>query len=194
MEITILLRLLQQEHTGSLLKDEERYLLTEHTQSLSARTAKSHGRQDRGPGSFRISWTKEALEALNGHVLVPWVLKVVCTAGIERCFLRLALTGCDLRDGEVVVAVLRSARAEAFVSERDITLIVVVLQTASSFLLRIGRRNFGVVNHRGEGGFVVDAFEAFHPRIGHNDVRVGAPWVRPLSLPLRASGMYPVRR
>jgi hypothetical protein len=30
------------------------------------------------------------------------------------------------------------------------------------------------VNHRGEGRFVVDAFEALHIRVGYNDVGVGS--------------------
>jgi hypothetical protein len=114
------------------------------------------------------------VEAFGGHVLVPEVLEVVGAAGVEGGLFLVAEAAGYFGDGEVVVAVLGDAGAGALVGEGDVAFFVVVLEPAAAFFLCVGGRDFGVVDHGGECGFVVDAFEAFQVCVGYYYVGVGA--------------------
>ncbi len=56
----------------------------------------------------------------------------------------------------------------------DVAEIVPVVEAAAALLEVIGGRNFGIVHLGGQGGFPIDALQAFDEGIGKNELGVAA--------------------
>src|SRR6266702_4909419 len=131
-------------------------------------------RVGRSPCSIGVARAEEAGEAIVREVLVPEILPVAGSCGEELRFLVSMQAACDFSDAEVIVAVFDRARAGTLVGERDVTMRVVIAQAAAAFLLRVFWRYFGILEHGGKRGWIVDARHALYVGVGDENVCVAA--------------------